>query len=288
MSMSYDAYYNINDSNWINIDYNTTNVTIDANSIKAYLFTDISNNNNVIAIKGTSINLLSMIKTHIQSITNSTVRNDRLNDNLYFSCCFYKQNKLFDDYTSNCSNDNTSQNTCSKLCYQESLNYNFNYIHQIITIIDNIKKLIDFDNSNVIFTGHSLGGGIASVMGIKYNKPVVTFDSPGIKHYLDLINLDYINKDTNIYNFGHTADSIMHGHCGTLCKIWGYNIETECHIGNTCIYDSKKKLGYFDSIRYHQLKWIIDRILPHWKDDFPECIYNNPCTERNCKKWEYI
>lgn len=283
MIMSYDAYFNIDDSQWDKTEYNPINITIDPNAIKGYLFTDESGKINIISIKGTSINFLPMF---IDRISNSTVSNDKFNDNLYFSCCFYKENNIFTEYLNNCTlNNDEDKLDCSKKCYKESLNFNLNYINSLNMIINNIKKIIDFDNTNVIFTGHSLGGFIASILGIQYNKQVITIDSPGTKHYIELIGLDY--KSSNVYNFGHTADSVMHGDCKTLCKTWGYNIETECHIGNTCIYDSKKKLGYFDGIRYHQLKWIIDYILPHWEDDFPECIYNKPCIERNCKNWNY-
>jgi lipase ATG15 len=278
--LSYNAYFNINDTNWVSTPHIPTNITIDPLAIKGYLFTDESKQNSIIAIKGTSINLLSML--------NNTIHNDKYNDNLFFSCCFYKENNIFKNYTGNCDNSlNSHSLTCNKYCYKDSLTYDFNYINSLNIIVNNIKKFVDFDNSNVVFTGHSLGGFLATIAGIKYNKQVITFDTPGSKHYFDLIQLDYTNKDKNIYNFGHTADSIMHGHCGTICKTWGYDIETECHIGNTCIYDSKKKLGYFDSIRYHQLKWIIDYILPKWDTDFPECIYNKECHERNCDKWTF-
>lgn len=275
--LSYNAYLELDDNNWEKVPYET-NKTISNNfdTIRGYLFK--KDTVNIIAIKGTTINFVPFIL--------NTVKNDRFNDNMFFSCCYYKQINEFNKYLNqSICNGNANEKICNKQCYKESLGIDLNYINVITEIIEMIKKDINFDIETVIFTGHSLGSFLANIMGMKYNKQVIGFDSPGTRHYVEMLNL--IGKTDQIYNFGHTADSIMHGDCQSLCKTWGYNLDTECHIGNTCIYDSKKKLGYFDSIRYHQLKWIIDYILPYWIDDFPECIYNKECKERNCDKWIY-
>ena len=204
---------------------------------------------------------------------------------MFFSCCYYKQSKEYTDYLNNTVCYRDSEKICNTSCYLESNKIILNYINIISDIIENIRKDVNFEKEIVIFTGHSLGSFLANIMGMKYNKQVIGFDGPGSRHY---VNLSGIEGDTSqIYNFGHTADSIMHGDC-KICHTLGYNLDTECHIGFTCMYDSKKKLGYFDGIRYHQLKWIIDYILPYWENDFPECIYNKECKERNCDKWKYI
>jgi lipase ATG15 len=275
--MSFNSYLDVNDTKWKKIPYETNKpINTNLDQIKCYLFK--KDNVNIIAIKGTSISFIPS--------TLDTVKNDRFNDNMFFSCCYYKQSKEYNQYLDKniCKNDNNK--ICNKACYLESINIDLNYINTITNIIENIKKDINFDTETILFTGHSLGGALATIAGLKYNKQVISFDSPGTRHYVNLLGLT--GNTNHIYNFGHTADSIMHGDCDTLCKTWGYNLDTECHIGNTCIYDSKKKLGYFDGIRYHQLKWIIDYILPYWETDFPECIFNKPCQERNCDKWEYI
>ena len=281
MLMSYDAYLDTNDSKWDKVDYNLTDdVSVGPNDIKGYLFSDETKTHNVVAIKGTSISFIPMFL----SMLNSTVTNDKFNDNLFFSCCYYKETKLFNNY---CMDDSTSKYDCKKSCYENSTSIDKNYLSMLPIIMENIKKVIDFDNSNVYFTGHSLGGFLSVVLGLQYDKQVITFDSPGGKHYLDLLGLNYSSKDNRIYHFGHNADSIMHGHCGNLCWSLGYNIETKCRVGNSCIYDSKGKLGLSDSIRTHQLTYLIKNILPHWETDFPECKYNQECIE-NCEKWSFI
>jgi lipase ATG15 len=280
MLMSYNAYLNTDNSNWKHIDYDLNgDISISPNDIKGYLFSDETKTYNIVAIKGTTISLVPMFL----SIFDNTIPHDKFNDNLFFSCCFYKESKLFNNY---CNDKNSTKNQCKKSCYIDSINIHQNYLSMIDVIIDNIKKHIDFENSNTYFTGHSLGGFLAVILGLKYDKQVIAFDSPGGKHYIDLLDINY-NNDSRIYHFGHNADSIMHGHCGALCWAWGYNIKTKCRIGNSCIYDSKKKLGISDSIYTHQLNYLINNILPHWENDFPQCKYHEKCEER-CNKWKFI
>lgn len=281
MLMSYNAYIEKDDPKWEKVDYEMTgDISVSPNDIRGYIFSDETKTHNVIAIKGTSISFLPMFL----SILNSTIPNDKFNDNLFFSCCYYKESKLFNNV---CSDDSTSKRECNKSCYKESLDLDKNYIKMLPIIIENMKKVIDFDKSNVYFTGHSLGGFLSVLLGLQYDKQVITFDSPGGKHYLDLIGVNYNTKDNRIYHFGHNADSIMHGHCGNLCWAMGYNVETRCRTGNSCIYDSKTKLGLSDSVRTHQLSYLIKNILPNWESDFPECHYHEECEE-NCKEWVYI
>ena len=153
--------------------------------------------------------------------------------------------------------------------------------------MENIKKLIDFDNSNVIFTGHSLGGIISTYLGIFYNRLVITFSAPGEKHFFDLTNFDYNTNSNNIYHFGHDADMITNGNCGNYCWSFGYTMNTQCHIGNSCIYEAKSKLNISESLTSHKLQYIIDNILPKWETDFPTCIYNKKCNETQCNNWIY-
>lgn len=270
MLISNNAYNQINDKNWNKVSYNKTTKLGNDNSIKGYVFSDYTNKNHIIAFKGTSVSLLL-----------DTVINDKYNDNLFFSCCYYKESSIFKNTC------DTPDNICSKSCYKKSKDYELNYINVLYNILDNMKETIDFENKevNIYFTGHSLGGFLATIAGLKYNKQVITFEAPGDRHYLNLIDYDTSN-DERIFHFGHTADIIIKGEC-TLCNWWGYNMKTKCHIGNTCMYDSKTKLKISDSINTHRLDYIIENILPHWENDFPICIKNN-CIEENCNKFIYV
>jgi lipase ATG15 len=283
--MSNNVYTYINQSNWIDLpNYTVKDITNDNNTIKSFIF--YNKEISVISFKGTTtiIGLQeeqqeNVIKQQEQQVLSSAFA-DKFNDNLYFSCCFYKQSNLFNDL--HCECDKGTFNCC-KSCYQNSTSFSLNYINIAQDIIEKIKKDIDIDFRNVIFTGHSLGGTIATIMGIIYNKTSIAFQSPGDKHYLDLIGL---KAHKNTYHFGHDADPLFMGTCGNTCWTFGYNIYTKCHSGYTCLYNAKEKLGYTESILNHRIDYIIKNVLPHWENDFPECIQNNDCLD--CESWVYI
>lgn len=289
--MSYNVYLDESNKEWLDIDLNkTVNMSLNNDSVRAYLFSNLDNTINVVSIKGTSIYFSSTNKDEISA--QSTVTKDKYNDNLFLSCCFYKQSKLFQGSCA-CNNVHLSQrvfmstkNTCCQQCYKETRNLDDNYLKIMQNITQNIKNLVNFDKSLVVFTGHSLGGVVATMMGILYNKMVVTFEAPGERHYVDLIGIPYsIEQEQRIFHFGHNADTIFTGKCrGTmsLCYLGGYIIETKCHIGNVCEYDSVTKLGMKESIFTHKLKYVIDNVITKWNDTLPVCE-KKPC--KDCKEW---
>lgn len=60
---------------------------------------------------------------------------------------------------------------------------------------------------------------------------------------------------------------------------------TKCHSGYTCTYNAKEKLGYTESILNHRIDSIIKNIIPHWENDFPECIQDITCSD--CESRDY-
>ena len=301
--MSNNVYTYINQSNWIDLpNYTVKDITNDNNTIKSFIF--YNKETNVISFKGTTtiIGLQEGGNLQTPDPLSSTFA-DKFNDNLYFSCCFYKQSNLFNDLhcetggTSTVddvsqqgtstdqqatSTDQQGKHSCSKSCYQNSTSFSLNYINIAKDIIEKVKKE-DIDFKNVIFTGHSLGGTIATIMGIMYNKTSIAFQSPGDKHYLHLIGLQ---AHKNTYHFGHDADPLFMGTCGNTCWTFGYNVYTKCHSGYTCLYNAKEKLGYTESILNHRIDSIIKNVLPHWENDFPECIKDTNCVD--CESWDFI
>ena len=116
--MSHNVYYPIGDKTWLNTTLSSVfDISVSNDTIRSYLFTDETRNVAVIAFKGTSIywtgsntnantnantGNVSIVDTSLQfEMTNdkmcslSTYKNDKFNDNLFFSCCFYKQSSLF-------------------------------------------------------------------------------------------------------------------------------------------------------------------------------------------------
>lgn len=278
-NMSHMVYYD--DYEWDNGEYNKSHdISLDKNSVKAYIFSNQDETVNVVAFKGTTVDIIHSLE--------SVGGMDKKNDNLFFSCCYYKQVRNL-----KCSLDNFGENDdyreCSIDCYKESLNQEYNYYNIGKNIIDGWKSTIDFENSLVIFSGHSLGGALATMMGITYNKYVVTFESPGEKHYIDLVGLKYTDENLNkIYHYGHNADIIFTGKCkGGLswCKLGGYTIETKCHIGNVCEYDVINKLNIHESIFTHKIKYVIENVITQWNASLPSCEIKTECQE--CLKWNY-
>ena len=105
--MSYNAYLELNDTNWEKVPYNTTKpINNEIDNVKGIFI----NNINIIAIKRTSINFVPFTELSNEYYTFNqesfssldTVKNDRFNDNMFFSCCYYKQSKDYIDYLEHC------------------------------------------------------------------------------------------------------------------------------------------------------------------------------------------
>jgi putative lipase involved disintegration of autophagic bodies len=313
--MSYNVYYDINDKNWFNTTLNNViDVSVSNDTVRAYLFTNNEKTNVVIAFKGTSTywtsdnelsdNELNNNQMSCNSQNNENIfvsknenmcmlsggyssGNDKYNDNLFFSCCFYKQSSLFENCNicNNICNSNIfkrSDNNCCSDCYKTSLEYKNNYINDIRKIIERVKTKIDFNKSKIYFTGHSLGGMLASIASLLYNKTGASFETPGDSHYIKLV---YNKQNNNFYHFGHTADPIFMGNCGRTCSLFGYNINTLCHTGYTCLYDSKTKLGHSESIFNHGIEYFVKNIVPKLENDMPNCTRQSNCND--CSDWNF-
>jgi lipase ATG15 len=226
-------------------------------TIKAYLFSNSDMTVNVIGIKGTTVDL------------SEVGRNDKRADNIIFSCCYKKAHAL------DSCNTTWYQDSCNTTWYQDYVTQEDSYYNVMSNIVEMLRKSIDFDKSFVMFTGHSLGGALATLMGVKYNKPVVTFETPGERNFLEksgLISDVYERHD--IYHYGHNADIIFTGKCNglaSLCRLAGYIIETTCHVGYVCEYDSKHVLGIPETLYTHKISYVIDNIITRWNKTLPKC-----------------
>jgi lipase ATG15 len=275
--MSHNAYLNINDTRWIDTETNkTTDIRYSDETVHAYLFSDIVSSVNVISFKGTSLGIVGAISY-----------NDRFNDNLFYSCCYYKESSMFDKKVCNPNTDD--KNKCYRECYSNSTQYENNYYTLAKAIMKGVFDNLGGDRNTItILTGHSLGGTLATLMGLEYNLPVVTFNSPGEKHYVDLMGMKYNSGNLeNIFHYGHDADIIFTGKChGTLswCGIAGYIVETKCHLGKTCVYNATGELGIGESILTHPINYVLKNIIPHWEKGMPVCEVSE-CEE--CGDWNY-
>ncbi len=284
--MAHNAYLIPDDSKWIDPLLNRTE-DVSTNNVQAYVFTNDISDLAVIAVKGTTLRYPL-----------SYTLDDKYNDNLFFSCCFYKQTKLFKKYndvlTDTCNHQkhrSVHNKNLGKICckegYRMSLEDNDVYIGVSNKILSHLNDFLI--NKTVIFTGHSLGGFLATYMGLISNKTVVTFESPGTRHYLNQSGLCFSKERTDkVYHFGHNADPLFTGRCSgrmSLCEIGGYVIQTKCHIGLVCQYDAMGILGIKESLFTHRINYVINNVISKWNETLPVCKRDDTCSE--CEDWEY-
>lgn len=277
-AMSYNVY--MDDTNkWYYMRPNkTTDMRVDNNTVKAFLYSNDDFSFNVVAIKGTSVYW-----------NTNTVYNDKLNDNLFFSCCFYKQSRMF-PHCNGSGPTSPTKMSCDTGCYRDTKEMELNYFNIGIRIVEALKHVIRLDNSTVMFTGHSLGGAVSTLLGLTYNKTTVTFQSPGERHYLQLAGIRYDEQAAQkVFHFGHNADVIFTGKCNGMlswCYLAGYNIYTKCHVGHVCEYDAVGILNMKESIFTHRLKFVIDRVMSAWNGVLPKCDFQTNCSD--CEGWTYF
>lgn len=109
---------------------------------------------------------------------------------------------------------------------------------------------LDIKKSNIIFTGHSLGGSIAQCLGTKYGNETVTFSAYGTAEFCQK------KYENNITNYGMETDGIF------MSKIWA-------QIGKTYIIpvsNTPDKFIINNKINYHLLKQKWTRISNGWQN----------------------
>ncbi|RKF80830.1 putative lipase atg15 [Golovinomyces cichoracearum] len=288
--MSANAYLEHNDSkDWSNVreGFNWSNPTgfgWNGDGLKGYLYADDNNSTVIIAVKGTSFALWSK---------ENTAKNDKLNDNLFFSCCCGQQGNAFYQEVCSCA---TSRYTCNLTCLKDSMMKENRYYTAGRHLYKNVTEL--YPNSSIWLTGHSLGGSISSMIGLTYGAPVVTFeavpealpvnrlgipsppgtdpDRPGQRDY------------TGAFHFGHTADPIFMGTCNGLmasCSYAGFALESACHTGYECVWDVVTKNSTRASILTHRIHYLIDNVIKKWTE-VPKCKLTSNCYD--CLLWKGI
>lgn len=104
-----------------------------------------------------------------------TVRKDKLNDNLLFSCCCAKVGPT---WTSVCD-CHSGGYTCDQDCLEKSLVQDSLFYPIGVNLFNNVTYL--YPSANIWVIGHSLGGALASLVGVTFGAPVVAFEAPGEK-----------------------------------------------------------------------------------------------------------
>ncbi|KAF9539708.1 alpha/beta-hydrolase [Agrocybe pediades] len=229
--------------------------------MRGHIFVSEDNSTVVIGIKGTSAGWLV-------GGGGPTVGRDKKNDNILFSCCCARVGPTWTPVCG-CYEGNYR---CEADCVEEALKEEGLFYPLGLDLYNNVTYM--YPDANIWLTGHSLGGGLASLMGATFGAPVVAFESPAERLASQRLHLPRPPSMDHIVHVYNTADPIPMGTCTgvtSLCAIGGFALETRCHQGQVILYDTVQKLGWSVDVRNHGIKLVVDRLLSDnrdWKDEF--------------------
>ncbi|KAK5680489.1 putative lipase atg15 [Elasticomyces elasticus] len=251
--------------------------------LRGHIFADEKNTTVVIGLKGTSPAVFDGA---------DTTGNDKLNDNLFGSCCCGQGGQFLWKQVCDCM---TSTYTCNSTCVVKSLREKGHYYWAVRDLYHNVTER--YPNSDVWLAGHSLGGVVSGLLGLTYGLPTMTFETfpdalaasrlglptpPGYK-----IGSHQSRASTGVYHVGHTADPIYMGTCNaasSFCTLGGYAFQGVCHTGQTCTYDTVGDLGWRVGVGTHKILSVISDVIEKY-DTVPVCETDTECQD--CVLWKF-
>lgn len=254
----------------------------ETDGLRGHVFADENNSTIVIGLKGTSTAVFD---------GEGTTTNDKVNDNLFFSCCCAQQGQWTWHQVCDCA---TGTFACNNTCVVQALMDEHRYYTAARELYSNVTER--YPDSTIWLTGHSLGGAVTSLLGLTYGLPAITFEAvpeaiaasrlglpvpPGADH-----NRPQTRQNTGSYHFGHTADPVYIGTCNgatASCSFAGYAMESSCHTGRECVYDVVADKGWRVGIGTHRIRSVISDVLLQY-DEVPECKFTPEC--RDCAQWK--
>lgn len=256
----------------------------EGDGLRGHIFADEHNKTIVMAIKGTSPAVFD---------GDGTTTKDKLNDNLFGSCCCAQGGQYFWRQVCDCY---STTYTCNQTCLVKSLKSRNRYYRAAIELYSNVTEL--YPDSNVWLTGHSLGGVVSSLLGMTFGLPTTTFEAYGDALAAGRLGLPappggdparpQRRQATGIYHFGNTADPVFMGTCNgatATCTLGGYAFESQCHTGSQCVYDTVGDLGWRVGIGNHKIRVVINDVLRKY-DQPPKCVPDDECYD--CFNWKYF
>ncbi|KAI9750590.1 MAG: putative lipase atg15 [Lichina confinis] len=286
--MAADAYdFPPDTGNWKNVN-GSFNYSVsfgwESDGLRGHIFADEGNATIVIALKGTTSAVFD---------SSGTETNDKVNDNLFFSCCCGQQGNFLWRQVCSCA---STTYTCNQTCLGTALREENRYYRAVLNLYSNVTEL--YPESNVWLTGHSLGGAVGAFLGLTYGLPTVSFEAPPDALAASRLGLPappgsypgapQSRSLTGAYHIGHTADPVYMGLCHgvtSLCALAGYAMESQCHTGLECIYDTVRDKGWGVSVNYHRVHTVIDDVLKAY-DAVPRCAPNMECVD--CFNWKFF
>jgi lipase ATG15 len=258
---------------------NTFGFGWDQDGIRGYIYTNEDSSIVVISIKGGSVAIWD---------GGGTVKSDKENVNLLFSCCC-GQGSYFYRKVCDCS---SSTYICNSDCIGDCLGGKDRYYAVARELYANVAAL--YPTAQLWLAGHSLGGAMSALLSLTYGTPAVTFETPPDALPASRLGLPVprgmdkpqARSHTGLYQFGVSSDPIYTGTChgpAASCSYAGYAFESSCHTGNKCIYDVVKDWGWKSSITTHGIARIIKDVIMKY-DLVPECEPSPTCEE--CVLWK--
>ncbi|QLL31091.1 hypothetical protein HG536_0A09080 [Torulaspora globosa] len=252
----------------------------DDDGLRGHVFVNEEANIVILSFKGTSAQGLPGYGV------DETTANDKINDNLLFSCCCARVSYL---WTTVCD-CYTKSYTCDEACLEKELRKKDYYYAATMNMYKQVYK--EYPNATIWTTGHSLGGALAALLGRTYGLPAVAFEAPGELLAAKRLHLPFPpglpSYLEGIWHIGHTADPIYMGTCNgasSTCSIAGYAMETSCHSGRVCVYDVVNDKGWHVNMLNHRIHTVIDGILNEY-EEVAQCIEPEPCVD--CYNWQYV
>lgn len=252
-------------------------------SLRGHVFADENNSTIVLSIKGTSPALFDGAET---------TTNDKENDNLFFGCCCGQGGQYLWLKVCDCM---SSAYTCNKNCLVKALKEKNRYYYQALELYGNVTEL--YPDAEVWLTGHSLGGSTASLLGLTFGLPVITFQAPGEALPAARLGLPMPPGNvagahqkrayTGAYHFGHTADPIFMGTCNSAtsaCTLAFYSMESQCHTGRRCVWDTVEDKKWRVSVTNHRIRPCISDVYRAY-DTLPVCEFDTECVD--CAAWNF-
>ncbi|KZZ90734.1 autophagy lipase [Moelleriella libera RCEF 2490] len=254
-----------------------------SDGLRGHIWADESNSTVVIGLKGTSPAVFD---------GDGTTTNDKINDNLFFSCCCAQQGQWTWHQVCDCA---TGTYACNGTCVTKALREEDRYYGAARELYSNVTEL--YPESTIWIVGHSLGGAVSSLLGLTYGLPVVTFEAVPEALAATRLGLPIppgtdpaapqTRQNTGAFHFGHTADPIYIGTCNgatASCSFAGYAMESTCHTGSECVYDVVSDKGWRVGIGTHKIRAVISDVILKY-DDVPQCTSTPDC--RDCAQWKF-
>ncbi|RPB20698.1 alpha/beta-hydrolase [Terfezia boudieri ATCC MYA-4762] len=279
--MTADAYVEVpGNEDWIDIGggWNTTDdFGWEGDGLRGHIWVDDANTTVIVGLKGTSPAVFDGPET---------TTNDKINDNLLFSCCCGRVSRWWKTV---CDCYSGTAYTCGKTCLKNALMDENRYYRAALNLHYNVTQLYP-NTPNIWFVGHSLGGAVSSLVGQTYSLPVVTFEAPGEALASSRLGLPVPpegSEYSGTYHFGHSADPLFMGSCNgatSPCSIGGYAMESGCHSGYECLYDVVGDKGWRVGLGYHRIQTVIRDVIEAYPA-VAECKLRPDCVD--CGLWKF-